>query len=382
MAAVRFSPLALAALLVALAPHASAQGTWPDDPWTDFRSLTIPGEFNNAGRSVAILGALLCATYNDPETDIGAIALFGRGERGYELISTVQDPSADPTPGFGYPMLSAADRLFVADAGFYFQDHAGPTFVPIAPNRPARVEVFRQLGDQSLSHVQTLENPTGEQPSGFGFAMAHGEYLVVGAPFADVFGIQDVGAVFVYLRRYQQLEYVRVATLLPPIPSPRGYFGYSVANADDAIIVGWPGYDDGRAVMYEEFGVGDWKLDRVLAPTDLTLPEGLRLGSFGAAVSASSSLDDLIAISATSCSALGRTSFGSVVVLTRDGFDGEKYTQTALIQQPQSFGGADFGRFVHVAAGVPANYLVVGSGARTHGGGIINVYSNQYSETT
>lgn len=372
----------LAALTLAGFSCASlAQGTWPTDPWTDFRSIrSVIGEITQPGRAVGFSGTNIYASGYDANGN-GAIGLYVFGDRRLELADIIHDPSDSPTRGFGMRFLSSFNRVYAADPGYFSTYHPRHGLEPAQPEGPGRVEIFaRSTQNSPMRYIHALENPTGDQRSGFGFALAAGQFLIVGAPFTDVLGVENAGAVFVYEWNgdFFDVEYDLIATLTPPVLTPNGYFGYAVAAAGDDVIVGWPGQDyaEGRVVIYTEESFEQWTLDRVIAPEDINHAEDLEPRWFGSALAVPANDEHILAIAApnTEQDSVGRRS--TVFILERDRFDDTPFSLSATILQPYTLGGQRFGESLSFASWNSSRILAIGSSNREIGPGIVNVYTN------
>lgn len=377
---------ALLAISAALAP---AQGTWPDDPWTDSRAVRS-NQFFGLGRAVAFSGPFLYASGNQPGTNNGMVGVFGVLNAGYQLLSTVVDPADPPSSGFGYPMTASDEFVVIADAGYPGPGQPIEYRFPAEPDTPGRVEVFFRNDDGSLTHATTLDNPTGDQRSAFGRTIVfYGNTLAVGAPHADVFGIESVGAVFIYQRVSDDRVFAHTATVLPPTIYRGGNFGCSFGFVEDMLIVGWPGYDEfgneGRAVIYKDALLDDtWKPFEIISSRDLETPDGPPIVTFGFSVAAQ---DDSFAISAPGYPNVGAPGDpgtpGQVFVFEHNPIGDDAFPLRQVIEQPTPFGGTRFG---HSVAFEPDSFfptrLVIGSSNQNMGGGVANVYSRDFPSPT
>lgn len=379
--------------ILAATPHfATAQGAWPDDPWTDTRLVqTNASDIVYQGRAVAMSGQFLYSTGQRPgvpgvSPPAGRIAAFGITPSGVRFLSFFEDPSPQPSVGFGYPMLADNQRVFVANAG-YTDASEHPTYyaanVPTRPSGPARVEVFRRLPDGALAHEQTLDDPFAQSGSGFGSSLARSDdYLVVSAPFATVFGVPNAGAVFVYSYNSVQQRFVLRTTITPPTLAQNGYFGYAVAVTNRSVIVGWPGFADqsGRVVVYDNpLVIPEWKLSQVISREDAP-PEIGNLKRLG--TSLATSLEGLTLVVGAPRSERPEGGLHDVVLVFDRGFDlGDDFLFQSLLTPPHDFTGLHFGRSVAMPSNFIQRTLIVGAGDRGIGGGIMNIYSSQWPDT-
>lgn len=378
--------------LALIAAPAHAQGAWPDDPWTDTRLVQAnAADIAYQGRAVALSGEFLYSTGMRPgvpgvSPPVGRIAAFGITPSGLRLLSFIEDPAPQPSIGFGYPMLADAQRVFVANAG-YTDPTEHPTFyagnTPTRPTGPARVEVFRRLPDGALSHEQTLEDPLGQDGSGFGASIARSfDYLVVSAPFATVFGVPNAGAVFVYSFNSVQQRFVLRTTLTAPTLAQDGYFGYAVALTDRSVIVGWPGFANrsGRVVVYDNpLTIPEWKLTQIISPQDGP-PEIGNLKRLG--TSLATSLEGLTLAVGAPRSERPEGGLHDVVLVFDRGFElDDDFLFQSHLTPPADFTGLHFGRSIAIPSNFIQRTLIVGAGDRAIGGGIMNIYSSQWPDT-
>jgi hypothetical protein len=379
------SVLALAAFSAA----SCAQGTWPDDPWTDYRSIngaSVAAE----GRAVAFAGTTIVSSGLAPgKPYIGAFATYARGERRYEVLQYFEDPARALSGGFGMRIAAHAGIIAVADPGYDYivYEHVTLSSFPPLPDRPGRVEIYtRPSFSSEFAHAHTLENPTGNDASGFGLSLSlAGDYLLVGAPLATVFGVPEAGAAFLYEKRFNQTTFTRIATFLPPSPEPYSHFGWSVAASRShgvfGVFIGWPNFDngEGRVAYFTEAPAAPWKLTRVFSPADLNLSNNIDVRQFGASVATMPDNGQILAIGAPDTSDFPGL-LPTVFVYEADFIDGEPFEFTSMIVRPDTLAGARFGDALAFNTDSFFRLLAVGSGNRDIGGGIINLYSSTYGD--
>lgn len=101
----------------------------------------------------------------------------------------------------------------------------------------------------------------------FGDALdMEGNLAAIGAPGADVGGVANAGAVYVF--EHDGSNWIERAKFVAPIPEENARFGESVAIADFAVVVGAPfeGPDDtGAAYVFRRFGAA-WTFEQELLP--------------------------------------------------------------------------------------------------------------------
>jgi hypothetical protein len=388
-----FRTTAATLVLATLASIASAQGVWPDDPWTDFRSLRPTSEILRPGRAVdfAVYLDMYASGYDANGNGVVGKYVYGNGATVLEEV--IADPADQPTRGFGMKLVSFISILVVADPG-YTTDTPPVDFdgLPVPPSAPGRVEVFRRRPFTSPNqHIDTLENPTGNEQSGFGLALdMFDRYILVGAPFATVLGVENAGLAFVYEWNGDHFspEYDLVATLLPPTLIPDGYFGYAVAQDDLGIAIGWPGFDDnrGRVVMYTEEDSDLWKPSRTIDPNDLPIPNDSDLQWFrwfGASLASLDQGEGFLAIGAPHSSLRSSQQRGAVVVLGKPWFEDPPYKYEAIFLPPPASteAGMYFGDGLAVSSGTGYNRLLaIGSSNRNTEPGTVHVYESPKSD--
>ena len=144
----------------------------------------------------------------------------------------------------------------------------------------------------SVDFEALLSRPVERADDFFGYSIAlSGDTAVVGAPNADVDGVDDVGEVVVFVRSATGWT---VDSILHPDddPDPAGdAFGTSVAFDGTTVVVGAPGVDSGggndggAAWVYRRGLSGDWIVQDILHHPDPSF-DGLSLtgDGFGASV--------------------------------------------------------------------------------------------------
>jgi hypothetical protein len=108
--------------------------------------------------------------------------------------------------------------------------------------------------------VQEFTPPDGQAGDAFGYRIARqGDLAVMAAPFDDDLGLGS-GSAYVY-ERDPVAGWVLSAKLLPSDGAAGDSFSYSVAIAGGTILVGAPGHDADRGIVYafERDGLGAWR---------------------------------------------------------------------------------------------------------------------------
>jgi hypothetical protein len=173
--------------------------------------------------------------------------------------------------------------------------------------------VFWHSGE--LDQQVTLTASDGATDDGFGYFVAlDGDTAVVGAPGADVGGVENMGAVYVFVRTGG--AWVQQAKLTPPDGQAKDGFGMPVAIDGDTLVASAPEFNvDGRTgqgVVYVFTRTGGvWS-----APVKLTASDGAEDDVFG--YSASISGDTLVS-GAPGRDVGGNQSQGTEYVFVRSG---------------------------------------------------------------
>lgn len=191
--------------------------------------------------------------------------------------ASVADPTNDPSPeglgriaaplaGFGSAVAIDGDRLLVGNPDEF-------PFFPLPPASLGLVHVFEHDGDE-WAEVDAVGWSEATVADGFGRAIAvEGDWMAVGAPGAG----EGRGAVAVYRRDGDGWQ--EAATLRADDTAAGAAFGQALAWHGTTLLVGAPGYDEGRGtVVSYSAGDGGWAESgrfRPEAPVD-----GGRFGSF------------------------------------------------------------------------------------------------------
>ncbi|KAG9395809.1 Integrin alpha beta-propellor repeat-containing protein [Carpediemonas membranifera] len=211
------------------------------------------------GTSVAMTDAVLAV--GAPDADSGVVAVYAfNGNRWAEQFKFRTTMSAHGD-AFGSAVAVAPDSSFIAAS-----DPATNSIVAILAYKCGLT------GD--VTETQLIEGGTS-----FGTSLAATETtIVVGTPAATVNGIPGAGTVTVLALDGD--VWAISTTLEAHIPAAEA-FGFSVAIADDTIVAGAPGYNDGahvagRAHLFVLADSGDWEFDQIIAQP---ASDDARLGS-------------------------------------------------------------------------------------------------------
>jgi len=146
-----------------------------------------------------------------------------------------------------------------------------------------RAVIFERSGAQEWSEVASIESPEPDDSNFFGAAVAiDGNFVAVGAPYADVGSAANGGRVYVYRRLtlFGNPVWVLDATVNTAFPGINDRFGWAVDLATIGstltLAVGIPRYDEddvfdsGRARIFTRDAEGNWSLqDTVIAHTQV-----------------------------------------------------------------------------------------------------------------
>ena len=181
------------------------------------------------GYSVAIAGdgvVVGAIRADEGAPDSGGAYLFSASSG--ELLATLTDPTPGDLDVFGAAVAAGNDVVVV---GAYWDDASG--------NDAGAAYVFENGSDRLL---HSLPNPTLGSFNYFGYAVAvEANLLVVGAPFEDVDNLTDAGEVYLFDAEAGEL----LAVIPNPQPNRSDSFGLSVAISGSLIVVGAYRADDG-----------------------------------------------------------------------------------------------------------------------------------------
>jgi hypothetical protein len=168
-------------------------------------------------------------TVIDPgDGTITSITLSGDGENDFSVANDGTITVANPLDSSSQPTYSLSA---VATNG-------------VGTSDPVNVTIFVTDGSFQVLELNELEADTPRTEDDFGYDVAiNGIYAVVGARLADVGGVNDVGAAYVY-KKDADGHYIRIAELTSDDGVEGDYFGNSVAIDGDYVVVGAMGEDN------------------------------------------------------------------------------------------------------------------------------------------
>ena len=299
--------------------------------WTFEQKLVAP-DFGAArwfGYSVAIDGDK--AIVGAPQADgsmlgAGSAYVFSRSNGMWTLVSKIVASDGKPGDMFGQAVDIAGNSLLVGCPKSDTKGaDAGAAYVFLA-NGSAYVEQKKLLSTDSKG---------GDH---FGAAVAmNGETAVVGAPEADLFGM-DSGAAYVFFREGNLWSQQK--KLISPNGAAGDGFGWAVDVELDTAIVGSPmddtgGLDAGAAYAFKRTGIS-WNPSGGLVPQGLAADDrfGSSVAMSGSSVVVGALLDDTADMNAGAAYIFRHNGFSwyqSLEVLASDAAAGDAFGFTVAI---------------------------------------------------
>ena len=190
---------------------------------------------NSFGRSIgassshAIVGA---PKANGDATESGLAYIYELSNLSDQPVQTLESPEASSEDEFGFSVAMTEDFAFV---GARLDDIGDSTDV-------GRVYVFKRDGANWTFH-QTINPPDTSSDMRFGGAIAaHEDNLVVGAPGADRFGLEELGSAFSYT--LEDDDWVYEKDFFRSLPAENEHYGFSVDVHDTTAVVGMHYFTD------------------------------------------------------------------------------------------------------------------------------------------
>ncbi|MBL8719750.1 MAG: FG-GAP repeat protein [Myxococcales bacterium] len=267
--------------------------------WTNQALLPRPTDADRFGSALSFSGDLLAVgadfTDDPPVTSAGAVFVFQREATTWKSIQTLRAEAKAPV-AFGHAIAASGDLLLIGGQGSSLDGTNGVA------------EVWAKAGT-TFSRVVALSPPKVFEDFGSAVAIA-GDVAVVGAPFATVDTVDEAGAVYVFVKSGGTWKLDQ--RVVAPAPSDSAHFGYAVSVSDKRLVVGAPGDDDGAKATGSVY-----VFDRVGAtfasPKGKAFQGTADLEEFGYSVATA---DDLVLVGARSA---GKDNEGEVHVYTYDG---------------------------------------------------------------
>ena len=229
----------------------------------------LPETEDNFGRALAIQGDRLVVTARKTSAEEGAAYVFVyTGGRWIHQATLV---ASDPTVGayFGQSVDIQGDVMAIGARN-------------ANPNSAGGFYLFRKSGD-GWREIAKVTPSDGKLEDQYGFAIVmSGDTIAVGARRADVKGVKDTGAAYVYSLKGDSVEFITKLTAKDTISGDQ--FGQSIAIAGDVIAVGAWKDDNKQGSIYLFRRMGDqWiETDKITASDGVAGDEfGYSLSAFG-----------------------------------------------------------------------------------------------------
>ena len=228
-----------------------------------------PQEGDNFGRALAIQGNILVVTARKSHDEQGAAYLYIK--KGGRWVYTTELVASDTAPGDYFGQSVALQGGIIA-IGARNAD----------PEGAGALYVFRKSRD-GWEEIAKMTPPGGEEDDQFGFTVAmSGNIIAVGARRANLEGLENAGAVYLYSVKGDFVEPVTILT--PGDASEKDEFGQSVAIAGDVIAVGaWKDDKKKGSIYLFRREDGNWiEIGKVTASDRANNDEfGYSLSAFG-----------------------------------------------------------------------------------------------------
>ena len=281
------------------------------------------GETPEFGRTVAIKGNMVIVGARFARADAveraGAVYVFGKHGDSWQFEDKIISPAPETEDNFGRALAIQGDSLVVTARKTSAEEGAAYVFVytdgrwihqatlvasdPIAgayfgqsvdiqgdvmaisarnanPNSAGGFYLFRKSGDGWME-IAKVTPSDGKLEDQYGFAIVmSGDTIAVGSRRADVNGVKDTGAAYVYSLKGDSVEFITKLTAKDKISGDQ--FGQSIAIAGDVIAVGaWK--DDNRKGSIYLFR---WRGDQWIETDKISASDGAAGDEFGYSLSA------------------------------------------------------------------------------------------------
>jgi hypothetical protein len=228
-----------------------------------------PETEDNFGRALAIQGDSLVVTARKTSAEEGAAYVFVNTDGRWIHQATLV--ASDPTAGayFGQSVDIQGDVMAISARN-------------ANPNSAGGFYLFRKSGDGWMEIAKVIPSD-GKLEDQYGFAIVmSGDTIAVGSRRADVNGVKDTGAAYVYSLKGDSVEFITKLTAKDKISGDQ--FGQSIAIAGDVIAVGAWKDDNRKGSIYLFRWMGDqWiETDKISASDAVAGDEfGYSLSAFG-----------------------------------------------------------------------------------------------------
>lgn len=205
--------------------------------------------------------------HNGGPLEKGVAHVFTHRPDGWELeVTLLANVDVDNYSQFGFDVAMDADTVVVST----------PEIKPIQGEQAAGgAWVYDRLQDHAWTDGELLVAADGAFADKLGTSVAiDGDWIVLGAPERDEFGLHSCGAAYVFKR--QDAGWVERQKLIAPDPQQLARLGTSVAVQDGIIAVGAPTADgampqSGATYVYRyDPGTDQWHFERKLGPAIVT----------------------------------------------------------------------------------------------------------------
>ena len=301
-----------------------------------------------ATRDLAVVGA----PHDSTGLSSGSVYLFARsldGANTWTQIKKLLPPDAHGSDEFGTAVAVSGDTIVV---GARLKDDNG------TDSGGAYVFSRNQGGADQWGFVKKLLASDGAVLDQFGTAVSiSGDYVVVGAPLANVSGQSDFGAAYVFGRNQGgSNQWGQVKKLITTDPFSANHFGASVSISADTVAIGSPllddkGADAGGAYIFNrnQGGTDQWGLVKKLLAAD-----GAAGDQFGTAISISGTS---VAVGSPVANISPSGTAGAAYIYGRDQGGSSQWGQVKKIVSSNPQSSARFGASVALSV----DMLVVGA---------------------
>ena len=196
--------------------------------------LTVPdgSSGDRFGDSITFTGSTLAVGASGVDIvdkwDVGAVYLYRVESNGTSShLAKLTAPDGSPGDRFGGSITLTGNMLAVGASGVDAdgKENAGAVYL------------YRKESNGSATYMSKLTAPDGSEGDYFGYTVDIGvDLLAVGAPWTDIDGKENAGAVYLY-RKESNGSATYMSKLTAPDSSLSDYFGRSISLSGDLIAV-------------------------------------------------------------------------------------------------------------------------------------------------
>lgn len=229
------------------------EGTWELEAELEAPGLrrgSMLGECVILGEDLALVGAP--GVEMDGTSRAGAVYVFRLEGGVWTFLQRVGAPVPFEGDEFGFRARRSGDIVVVTS--YFRSSQAGREGPSAMPKGTGPAHVFR-VGPSGLTHLQTLYPESlrsPDVPGMFPEVIEGGEYIVLGAPFANTAAGEQSGAVFVYAREPGLDRWSFVRELTAPGTKPFDNFGTQV------VAFRMPGEIEGAGGVHLAVSAATW----------------------------------------------------------------------------------------------------------------------------